>query len=122
MRGPLVYADADIAAGLQESLRGEPSLIISTGGTGVSPTDATPEATAALLDIDMPGIADAIRTRGTSATPHAVLSRGVSGLIRRTLVVNLPGSPGGVKDGLAVLDPLLDHVLAQIAGGGPHDE
>ncbi|MGF0309585.1 MULTISPECIES: bifunctional molybdenum cofactor biosynthesis protein MoaC/MoaB [Nocardiaceae] len=122
VRGPLVYADADIAAGLQDALRGEPSLIVSTGGTGVSPTDATPEATAALLDIDMPGIADAIRTRGTSATPHAVLSRGVSGLIGRTLTVNLPGSPGGVKDGLAVLDPLLDHVLAQIAGGGPHDE
>ncbi|OZD09121.1 bifunctional molybdenum cofactor biosynthesis protein MoaC/MoaB [Rhodococcus sp. 06-235-1A] len=121
-RGPLVYADSDIAAGLQDALRGEPSLIISTGGTGVSPTDATPEATAALIDIDMPGIADAIRTRGTSATPHAVLSRGVSGLIGRTLVVNLPGSPGGVKDGLAVLDPLLDHVLAQIAGGGAHDE
>ncbi|MGV8873686.1 MAG: bifunctional molybdenum cofactor biosynthesis protein MoaC/MoaB [Rhodococcus sp. (in: high G+C Gram-positive bacteria)] len=122
VRGPLVYADADIAEGLQDSLRGAPSLIVSTGGTGVSPTDATPEATAALLDIDMPGIADAIRTRGTSATPHAVLSRGVSGLIGRTLTVNLPGSPGGVKDGLAVLDPLLDHVLAQIAGGGPHDE
>lgn len=121
VRGPLVYADADIAAGLQDSLRGEPSLIVSTGGTGVSPTDATPEATAALIDIDMPGIADAIRTRGTSATPHAVLSRGVSGLIGRTLIVNLPGSPGGVKDGLSVLDPILDHVLAQISGGGAHD-
>ncbi|MBW4778090.1 bifunctional molybdenum cofactor biosynthesis protein MoaC/MoaB [Rhodococcus fascians] len=122
VRGPLVYADADIEAGLRDSLRGEPSLIISTGGTGVSPTDATPEATAALLDTEMPGIADQIRTKGTSATPHAVLSRGVSGLIGRTLVVNLPGSPGGVKDGLAVLDPLLDHVLAQISGGGPHDD
>ncbi|QBJ98536.1 bifunctional molybdenum cofactor biosynthesis protein MoaC/MoaB [Rhodococcus sp. ABRD24] len=122
VRGPLVYADADIAAGLADALSDGPSLVISTGGTGASPTDATPEATRAVLDRELPGIAEEMRRRGTEVTPHAALSRGVAGLSGRTLVVNLPGSPGGVKDGLAVLGPLLDHLLAQVAGGGAHDE
>ncbi|MFD6063406.1 MULTISPECIES: bifunctional molybdenum cofactor biosynthesis protein MoaC/MoaB [Rhodococcus] len=120
-RGPLVYADADIAAGLADALSGNPALIISTGGTGVSPTDATPEATRAVLDRELPGVADAIRNRGTEVTPHASLSRGLAGVANGTVVVNLPGSPGGVKDGLSVLDPLVDHLLAQVAGGGAHD-
>ncbi|WP_370180481.1 bifunctional molybdenum cofactor biosynthesis protein MoaC/MoaB [Rhodococcus wratislaviensis] len=120
-RGPLVYADADIAAGLADALSGNPALIISTGGTGVSPTDATPEATRAVLDRELPGVADAIRNRGTEVTPHASLSRGLAGVANGTVVVNLPGSPGGVKDGLSVLDPLVDHLLAQVAGGGTHD-
>ena len=120
-RGPLIYADADIAAGLADALSGNPALIISTGGTGVSPTDATPEATRAVLDRELPGVADAIRNRGTEVTPHASLSRGLAGVANGTVVVNLPGSPGGVKDGLSVLDPIVDHLLAQVAGGGAHD-
>ncbi|MCE4266887.1 bifunctional molybdenum cofactor biosynthesis protein MoaC/MoaB [Rhodococcus globerulus] len=122
VRGPLVYADADIAAGIDDARTGSPALIISTGGTGASPTDATPEATLAVLTRELPGIAEAIRTKGLEKTPHASLSRGVAGLTGRTVIVNLPGSPGGVKDGLAVLDPIIDHLLAQVAGGGMHDD
>ncbi|MET9216117.1 MULTISPECIES: bifunctional molybdenum cofactor biosynthesis protein MoaC/MoaB [unclassified Nocardia] len=121
VRGPLVYADAEIAAGLADALTGAPTLVITTGGTGASPTDATPEATRAVLDRELPGVADAIRQRGTAKFPLAALSRGVAGLAGRTVVVNLPGSPGGVKDGIAVLEPLLDHLLAQVAGGGDHE-
>ncbi|MGG7102870.1 bifunctional molybdenum cofactor biosynthesis protein MoaC/MoaB [Rhodococcus sp. 24CO] len=122
VRGPLVYADADIAAGIEDAKTGSPALIISTGGTGASPTDATPEATLAVLTRELPGIAEAIRAKGLEKTPHASLSRGVAGLTQRSVIVNLPGSPGGVKDGLAVLDPIIDHLLAQVAGGGMHDE
>ncbi|WP_281919882.1 bifunctional molybdenum cofactor biosynthesis protein MoaC/MoaB [Nocardia cyriacigeorgica] len=118
---PLIYADADIAAGLAEALREVPELVVTTGGTGASPTDATPEATLAVLDRELPGVAEAIRQRGTAKFPLAALSRGVAGLAGRTVIVNLPGSPGGVKDGIAVLEPLLDHLLAQVAGGGDHD-
>ncbi|MCD2110860.1 MULTISPECIES: bifunctional molybdenum cofactor biosynthesis protein MoaC/MoaB [Rhodococcus] len=121
VRGPLVHADADIAAGLADAVRPGPALVVTTGGTGASPTDATPEATLALLDRELPGIAESIRQRGLEVTPHAVLSRGVAGLVGHTVVVNLPGSPGGVKDGLAALDPILDHLLAQVAGGGAHE-
>lgn len=122
VRGPLVFADADIASGLDDALTGAPSLVITTGGTGVSPTDATPEATRAVLDRELPGIADAIRAKGTTITPHATLSRGLTGLAGTTVIVNLPGSPGGVKDGLSVLGPILDHLLAQVAGDGLHAE
>ncbi|MGS2805831.1 bifunctional molybdenum cofactor biosynthesis protein MoaC/MoaB [Nocardia sp. MW-W600-9] len=121
VRGPLVYADAEIAAGLADALTGAPALVITTGGTGASPTDATPEATRAVLDRELPGVADAIRQRGTAKFPLAALSRGVAGLAGRSVVVNLPGSPGGVKDGIAVLEPLLNHLLAQVAGGGDHE-
>ncbi|WP_433565332.1 bifunctional molybdenum cofactor biosynthesis protein MoaC/MoaB [Nocardia sp. CA-151230] len=121
VRGPLVFADADIAFGLADALSTEPDLVISTGGTGASPTDATPEATLALLDRELPGVADAIRQAGTAKFPLAALSRGVAGLTGRTVIVNLPGSPGGVKDGMAVLTPLLEHLLAQVAGGGSHE-
>ncbi|MEE2057629.1 bifunctional molybdenum cofactor biosynthesis protein MoaC/MoaB [Rhodococcus artemisiae] len=121
VRGPLIYADARISSGLADALTGSPALVITTGGTGASPTDGTPEATLAVLDRELPGVADSIRRRGLDVTPHAVLSRGVAGLAGSTVVVNLPGSPGGVEDGLAALDPILDHLLAQVSGGGAHE-
>lgn len=121
VRGPLICADADIAAGLRDALDGAPGLVITTGGTGASPTDATPEATLSLLDRELPGVAESIRRRGTDTFPLAALSRGVAGLCGATVIVNLPGSPGGVRDGMAVLEPLLDHLLAQVAGGGRHE-
>jgi cyclic pyranopterin monophosphate synthase len=121
VRGPLVYADADIAAGLADALSGRPGLVITTGGTGASPTDATPEATRAILDRELPGVAEQIRLKGTATFPLAALSRGIAGLAGQSVVINLPGSPGGVRDGIAVLEPLLDHLLAQVAGGGSHD-
>ncbi|MET0990553.1 MAG: bifunctional molybdenum cofactor biosynthesis protein MoaC/MoaB [Glaciihabitans sp.] len=116
-----VVADADIAAELERVVATSPAVLITTGGTGMSPTDATPEATRPLLDRELPGVAEAIRAEGMTVTPTAALSRGLAGTAGGTVVVNLPGSPGGVKDGLAVLDGLLDHLVAQIAGGGTHD-
>ena len=98
-----------------------PAVIISTGGTGLSPTDATPEGTRPLLDRELPGVAEAIRARGMAVTPTAALSRGLAGTANGTVIVNLPGSPGGVKDGLSVLEGLLNHLVAQIAGGGNHE-
>ena len=98
-----------------------PAVVITTGGTGVSPTDATPEATRAVLDRELPGIAEAIRARGLEHVPTAALSRGLAGVSGGSVIVNLPGSTGGVKDGLAVLAELLEHVVAQVAGGGAHE-
>ena len=116
-----VVADADVAAELARVVATAPAIIITTGGTGMSPTDQTPEATRALLTRELPGVADAIRAHGLAHTPTAALSRGLAGTAGDTVVVNLPGSSGGVKDGLAVLDELLDHLVAQVAGGGQHD-
>jgi molybdenum cofactor synthesis domain-containing protein len=91
-------------------------VVLTTGGTGISPTDRTPEATEPLLDRRLPGLADAIRSAGLPRVPTAVLSRGLAGVSGRTLVVNLPGSTGGVRDGLAVLDRVLDHAIEQLHG------
>jgi molybdenum cofactor synthesis domain-containing protein len=91
-------------------------VVLTTGGTGISPTDRTPEATEPLLDRRLPGLADAIRSAGLPGVPTAVLSRGLAGVAGRTLVVNLPGSTGGVRDGLAVLDQVLDHAIDQLHG------
>jgi molybdenum cofactor synthesis domain-containing protein len=93
------------------------AVVLTSGGTGVTPTDRTPEATRGLLDFEIPGIAEAIRAYSRDRVPAAALSRGLAGVAGRTLIVNLPGSTGGAKDGLAVLGPLLRHTVDQIRGG-----
>lgn len=116
---PTVVPDGpDVDEALAAALSGEPALVVTTGGTGLSPTDGTPEATRRVLDREVPGIAEAIRAAGLAAgVPTAMLSRGLAGVSDSTLVVNLPGSTGGVKDAMAVLEPVLLHALAQIRGG-----
>ncbi|MGH7679692.1 MAG: MogA/MoaB family molybdenum cofactor biosynthesis protein [Gemmatimonadaceae bacterium] len=91
-------------------------LVLTTGGTGLSPTDVTPEATAVVIERDAPGIAEWLRVSSVNNFPKAALSRGRSGVRHRTLIVNLPGSPGGVKDSLAALDPIVDHAVAVLRG------
>jgi molybdenum cofactor synthesis domain-containing protein len=116
--GPLVVPDGQpVADAIAAAVAGGANAVLTTGGTGLTPTDLTPEATAPFLDREVPGIAEAIRTHGASqGVATAALSRGLAGISGSTLIVNLPGSRGGVNDGLAVLGPLLVHAVEQIVG------
>jgi molybdenum cofactor synthesis domain-containing protein len=115
----VVVADGpDVEAALRAAISSSAVLVVTTGGTGLTPTDGTPEATQRVVDRLVPGIAEAIRAAGVDAgVSSAMLSRGISGVAGRTLVVNLPGSMGGVSNGLAVLEPVVAHALLQIKGG-----
>jgi molybdenum cofactor synthesis domain-containing protein len=108
--GPV--ADA-IRAAVEEAF----DVVLTSGGTGITPTDRTPDLTRDLLDYEVPGIAEAVRAYSRDKVPTAALSRGVAGVVGRTLVVNLPGSTGGARDGLAVLGPILRHAVDQLRGG-----
>jgi molybdenum cofactor synthesis domain-containing protein len=117
--GPRVVTDGDaVGHALRDAISHAYDVVVTTGGTGVTPRDLTPEQTRPLLDRELPGIAEAIRTRGVAnGAPMAVISRGLAGVADRTVIVNLPGSPRAIPDGLAVLTPLLAHLVDQVRGG-----
>ena len=117
--GPLVIPDGDpVEAALRDALAAGYDVVVTTGGTGLTPADLTPEMTRRVLEREIPGIAEALRSAGAAAgVPAAILSRGLAGVADRTLIVNLPGSTGGVRDGMAVLAPVLGHAISQINGG-----
>jgi molybdenum cofactor synthesis domain-containing protein len=117
--GPLVIPDGPVVEqSLRDAVAAGYDVVVTTGGTGLTPGDQTPEMTRMVIDREVAGIAEAIRAAGAAAgVPSAVLSRGVAGLAGRTLVVNLPGSTGGVRDGMAVLAAILEHAVDQARGG-----
>ncbi|MFI2648861.1 molybdenum cofactor biosynthesis protein B [Micromonospora fulviviridis] len=115
---PVVVPDGEPVGEALRAARDEGvDVVLTSGGTGVTPTDRTPEVTRPLLDYEIPGIAEAIRAHSRDAVPTVALSRGLAGVAGRMLVVNLPGSRGGAKDGLAVLGPILRHTVDQLRGG-----
>ncbi len=117
---PVVVPDGEpVGAALRHAVADGVDVVLTSGGTGITPTDRTPDETRPVLDYEIPGIAEAIRAHSRGAVPTAALSRAAAGVAGRTLVVNLPGSTGGARDGLAVLGPILRHAVDQL-GGGDH--
>ncbi|MFG2061888.1 molybdenum cofactor biosynthesis protein B [Micromonospora sp. NPDC048871] len=115
---PVVVPDGEpVGQAVRAAVAEAVDVVLTSGGTGITPTDRTPEVTRALLDYEIPGIAEAIRAHSRDKVPTAALSRAVAGVAGRTLVVNLPGSTGGARDGLAVLGPILRHAVEQLRGG-----
>ncbi|OZV77952.1 molybdenum cofactor biosynthesis protein [Micromonospora echinospora] len=115
---PVVVPDGDpVGRALRAAVADGVDVVLTSGGTGVTPTDRTPDVTRTVLDHEIPGIAEAIRAHSRATVPTSVLSRGLAGVAGRTLVVNLPGSTGGARDGLAVLGPILAHTVDQLRGG-----
>jgi molybdenum cofactor synthesis domain-containing protein len=115
---PLVVPDGEpVGQALREAVSDHLDAVVTSGGTGITPTDRTPDVTQAILDYQLPGIAEAIRAYSRDRVPTSVLSRGIAGVAGRTLIVNLPGSTGGARDGLAVLGPILVHAVEQLHGG-----
>jgi molybdenum cofactor synthesis domain-containing protein len=118
--GPVVIPDGEpVAQVLRDAVEQGYDAVVTSGGTGLTPMDRTPEMTRLVIEHEIPGIAEAIRLTGRQKVPAAVLSRGLAGVAGRTLIVNLPGSTGGVRDGMAVLGEVLEHAIDQI-GGGDH--
>jgi molybdenum cofactor synthesis domain-containing protein len=116
--GPVVVPDgAPVLDALRDAVEAGYDVVVTTGGTGLTPTDRTPEMTRQVIEREVPGIAEAIRLQGRDKVPAAILSRGLAGIAGRTLIVNLPGSTGGVRDGLVVLGPVITHAIDQIHGG-----
>jgi len=114
----VVADDRDrIVAALRAAVAADLDLVVTTGGTGLAPRDVTPEATLAVVDRQAPGLAEALRQHNRAAVPTTILSRAVAGMAGRTLVVNLPGSPSAVRDGVQVLTPVVGHAVAQLRGG-----
>ncbi|MFJ6279320.1 MogA/MoaB family molybdenum cofactor biosynthesis protein [Arthrobacter subterraneus] len=119
-RAEVVPDGPEVRDALEQCLKGKPAVLITSGGTGLSEDDVTPDLTEPFLTRSLPGIMEALRRAGAEKTPMAALSRGHAGVSGRTFVINLPGSPGAVHDGLAVLDPILDHICAQLEGSHEH--
>jgi len=116
--GPQVVPDGEpVEVALRDAVAASYDVVLTTGGTGLTPLDLTPEMTRRVLEREAPGIAEAIRMTSYDRVPESVLSRGVAGLAGRTLIVNLPGSTGGCRDGMAVLAPVLRHAVDQVRGG-----